>query len=313
MSMSTRRLIVLGTASQVPTPRRHHNGYFLFWDGEGILMDPGEGTQGQLARLGIAASAVTRVLITHFHGDHCLGLAGVIQRISLDRVAHTVKIYFPASGRRFYQNLRDAAIYHRTARLEEHPVSEPGVIDADDRFILEVQPLDHSVETWGYRIKEPDGVTLFPDRLQAAEIEGPAVGRLLREGKIESADRTVTLAEMSTPRPGQVFALVMDTRPCPGALVLADGADLLLCEATYLSDRADLAAKYGHMTAAQAAQLASAAGARKLVLGHFSQRYQENEAFRKEASAIHPEVLAPAEGERIEVPKRRRFEKITTR
>jgi ribonuclease Z len=306
--MSTRKLIVLGTASQVPTRRRNQTGYFLYWDGEGLLFDPGEGTQGQLARFGIAASDITKILITHFHGDHCLGLAGVIQRISLDRVAHPVEIYFPASGRRFYENLRDAAIYYQAAQLVERPVSEPGIIHAGERFTLETRPLDHPVETWGYRLKEPDEVTLLPDRLRAAGIDGPAVRNLLSEGTIEAGGRTMTLEEVSVPRPGQSFAYVMDTRPCPAALELAAGADLLACESTYLSDRADLAAEYGHMTAAQAAQLAANAGAGRLVLGHFSQRYQENEDFRKEAAAIHPDVLAPVEGEVVEVPKRRRVE-----
>jgi ribonuclease Z len=306
-TLSTRRLIVLGTASQVPTRSRNQNGYFLFWDGEGLLFDPGEGTQIQLARFGIAASAITKILITHFHGDHCLGLAGVIQRISLDRVAHPVEIYFPASGRNYYEHLRDAAIYYQAARLVAHPIAEQGMIHAGEQFTLETRPLDHPVETWGYRLKEPDGVALLPDRLREAGIEGPMVRTLLREGAINRGGRMVTLEEVSTPRPGQAFAFVMDTRPCPGALDLAAGADLMVCEATYLSDRIDLAAEYGHMTAAQAAQLARTAGARRLVLGHFSQRYQGNESFREEAAVIHADVLAPAEGEHVEVPKRRRF------
>jgi ribonuclease Z len=85
--MSARELVVLGTASQAPTRTRNHNGYLLRWDDEGILFDPGEGTQRQLTLAGVAASAITRICITHFHGDHCLGLPGVIQRLSLDRVA----------------------------------------------------------------------------------------------------------------------------------------------------------------------------------------------------------------------------------
>src|SRR5438128_688183 len=96
--MSARELVVLGTASQVPTRYRNHNGYLLRWDDEGFLFDPGEGTQRQMIFAEVAATAVTRVCITHFHGDHCLGLAGVSQRISLDGAPHLVHAYYPASG-----------------------------------------------------------------------------------------------------------------------------------------------------------------------------------------------------------------------
>ena len=91
--MANRELIVLGTASQAPTRTRNHNGYFLRWDDEGLLFDPGEGTQRQMLFAGVTASQVTRVLVTHFHGDHCLGVPGVLQRMSLDRVAHPVRAY----------------------------------------------------------------------------------------------------------------------------------------------------------------------------------------------------------------------------
>src|SRR5436190_18449957 len=110
-AMSARELVVLGTASQVPTRYRNHNGYLLRWDEEGLLFDPGEGTQRQMIHAEVAATAVTRVCITHFHGDHCLGLAGVSQRISLDGAPHLVHAYYPSSGQVFYERLRHASIY----------------------------------------------------------------------------------------------------------------------------------------------------------------------------------------------------------
>src|SRR5918997_517613 len=108
--MSARELVVLGTASQVPTRYRNHNGYFLRWDGEGVLFDPGEGTQRQLLLAGIPSGSITRICITHLHGDHCLGLPGVIQRMVLDRVTHPIDVYFPASGRPYIDRLRSASV-----------------------------------------------------------------------------------------------------------------------------------------------------------------------------------------------------------
>ncbi len=131
--MSNRELVVLGTASQVPTRRRNHNGYFLRWDGEGLLFDPGEATQRQMQFAGVTASQIGRVCITHFHGDHCLGLPGVLQRMSLDDVAHEVEVCYPAQGREVFGRLRHAAIYRDSVRLVERPVAADGPVGVDAR------------------------------------------------------------------------------------------------------------------------------------------------------------------------------------
>src|ERR1700680_2459252 len=116
-AMSTREAIFLGTASQVPTKRRNHNALMLLWDDLGILFDPGEGTQRQMIYAGLTATQITHICITHFHGDHCLGLAGIIQRLSLDRVLHSVEVIYPASGQAYFERLRHASIYSEAVTL----------------------------------------------------------------------------------------------------------------------------------------------------------------------------------------------------
>ncbi|MER5352793.1 ribonuclease Z [Kitasatospora sp. NPDC002551] len=274
--MSQRELVVLGTASQVPTRHRNHNGYLLRWDGEGLLLDPGEGTQRQMLRAGVSATQITRIAVTHFHGDHSLGLAGVIQRINLDRVPHPVDVYFPASGEVYFERLRHATAFHETAVLRPRPIEEPGPLPAPGaRFALDAVRLSHPVESFGYRLREPDGRRLVPGRLAALGIAGPDVGRLQQQGAIEAAGRRVTLEEVSEPRPGQRFAFVMDTRLCEGVHELAERADLLVVEATFTDADARLAEEHGHLTAGQAGKVAAEAGARTLVLTHFSQRYPD--------------------------------------
>jgi len=304
--MSARELVVLGTASQAPTRSRNHNGYLLRWDAEGVLFDPGEGTQRQLLLAGTASSAITRICVTHFHGDHCLGLPGVLQRLSLDRVAHPVDVWYPAGGQEFFDRLRRCALYDDTVDVRPHPVPDGGVVDpGPEPFALVGARLDHRTETLGWRVVEPDGRRMLPDRLEAAGITGPDVGRLQREGGLVTADgREVTLEAMSEPRRGQVFAFVMDTRFCAAALALADGADLVVCESTFLECDADLAAAYGHLTAAQAARVAAEAGARQLVLTHFSQRYPDDAAFAAEAGEIFPDVVVARDLDRVPVPPR---------
>ncbi|MFH8752472.1 ribonuclease Z [Streptomyces rimosus] len=300
--MSVREFVVLGTASQVPTRHRNHNGYLLRWDGEGILFDPGEGTQRQMLRAGVAAHDINRICVTHFHGDHSLGLAGVIQRINLDRVPHPVTAHFPASGRRFFDRLRYATAYRETVRLAEEPVAVDGVLADTPSYTLAARKLSHPVEAYGYRLTEPDGRRMLPEKLAAHGIAGPDVGRLRREGALNG----VTLDEVSEVRRGQRFAFIMDTRLCDGVHALAEGCDLLVIESTFLDEDVRLATEHGHLTAGQAARVAAEAGVRHLVLTHFSQRYSDPSEFERQARAagFEGELTIARDLMRVPVPKR---------
>jgi ribonuclease Z len=310
--LSVRELVVLGTASQVPTRHRNHNGYLLRWDGEGLLFDPGEGTQRQMLRAGVAAHDLHRICVTHFHGDHSLGLAGVIQRINLDRVPHEVTAHYPRSGQRFFDRLRYATAYRETVELTEAPVEVDGVLATTPSYTLEARRLSHPVESFGYRLVEPDGRRMLPELLAEHGIKGPDVGRIQREGALGG----VSLDDVSEVRRGQRFAFVMDTRLCEGVDALAEGCDLLVIESTFLDGDHQLAVDHGHLTAGQAGRVARDAGVRHLVLTHFSQRYSEPEGISRTESGGEFERQARAagfEGEltvahdlvRVPVPKRR--------
>jgi ribonuclease Z len=297
-----RELVVLGTASQAPTRQRNHNGYLLLWDGEGLLFDPGEGTQRQMLHAGVSANAITRICLTHFHGDHCLGLPGVVQRLSLDAVAHPVTAHYPASGAAYFARLRHAASFRESAVLIEEPVRGDGVIARGGYGTLRAVRLDHPIEAYGYQLVEPDGRRMLPERLAEHGIAGADVGRLQREGVL----RGVRLAEVSLARPGQRFAFVMDTRICDGVYALAEHADLLVIESTFLDRDARLASEYGHLTAAQAGRVAAESSVRTLVLTHFSQRYTDPSPFHAEAAEhFHGTLVVAADLARVPVPSRR--------
>jgi ribonuclease Z len=300
-----RELVVLGTACQAPTRRRNHNGYLLRWDGEGILFDPGEGTQRQMLLAGVAATDLTRVCLSHFHGDHCLGLPGVVQRLSLDQVDHTVPVHYPASGQEYLDRLRHATPFHDVTDMPEHPVGEDGPVATGTFGTLSAHRLDHTIDSFGYRLVEPDGRRMLPERLAAAGIAGPDVGHLQRAGSLVVGDRRVTVEQVSEVRPGQRFGFVMDTRLCDGVYAAAEGADLLVMESTYLSAERELADRFGHMTAAQAGRVAAESGVRTLVLSHFSQRYPDPDGFRAEAGEQFGGTIVVAEDiTRVAVPKR---------
>jgi ribonuclease Z len=187
-AVSNRELVVLGTASQAPTRRRNHNGYLLRWDAEGVLFDPGEGTQRQMLFAGVTASHISRICITHFHGDHCLGLPGVIQRMSLDQVPNPVQICYPAENTDIYERLRHAALFRESAQVVDRPVDSNGEVGGEvggpGTCRLEARRLSHTVPTFGYALTEPDGRRMLPDKLAAAGVSGPDVGRLQRDGRL---------------------------------------------------------------------------------------------------------------------------------
>ncbi|MFC7326985.1 ribonuclease Z [Marinactinospora rubrisoli] len=315
--MSTRELVVLGTSSAVPTKRRNHNGYLLRWDAHGILFDPGEGTQRQMRYAGLSAHDVTRICVTHFHGDHCLGLPGVVQRIARDRVRHPVRVAFPAAGRRYWERLRLASEFARPGAfgrgdvLVAQPVEGARArLDGEDDLTVTALPLEHSVPTYGYRVAEPDGVRMLAGRLAERGVRGPDVGRL-RAGEtvVDASGARLERADFSEVRPGQVFAFVMDTAVCDNAVRLAEGADLLVIESTYLDAEAALAAEYRHLTAGQAGRIAADAGVRRLVLTHLSERYGADDEPRFVAEAARHfdgAITLAADLDRIAVPPRRR-------
>jgi ribonuclease Z len=229
----------------------------------------------------------------------------VLQRLSLDGVEHPVDLYFPASGQEYVDRLRRACAAHVTVEVREHPVSHDGLVDTWPGLELHAATLDHRVETYGWRLQEPEGRRMLPERLAARGIDGPDVGRIVREGALEVDGGVVHVEEVSEVRPGQSFAFVMDTRHCPAAVELARGVDLLMCESTYLTAEEQLAESYAHLTAAQAAGVAADAGARRLVLTHYSQRHSVEAMFADEARALFPDVHAARDLDRIALPPRR--------
>jgi ribonuclease Z len=310
--MSDRELVVLGTASQMPTRARNHNGYLLLWDDEGILVDPGEGTQRQLVLSGVRSTRITRICLTHLHGDHCLGLPGVLARLSQHQLHRPVEVYFPASGAGYVERLLTSSIVDLHLDLRLHPVDGPGVVVDRDDFRLSCERLEHSTDCLGWRVEEPPQRHLLPEKLRQLGLRGPVVGELVARGSVTSGGRRVTLEQVSEWGPGHSVAFVLDTRWCDGAVELARGTELLVCESTFLSADERRAHEYGHMTAAEAGRLAASTGARRLVLTHFSSRYTDATRFLEEAKEHFDDVVLAEDLMHVPVPRRPRTSRAPT-
>ncbi|MEO8696928.1 MAG: ribonuclease Z [Acidimicrobiales bacterium] len=302
----TRALTILGTAAQSPTATRNQNGYLLRWDDEAILFDPGEGTQRQMLLARTSAASLTRICITHFHGDHCLGLPGVVQRRSLDPNPSPLDLHYPARGHRHIEALLAATVWD-TDMLEVrlHPMSDGDSIALDEHSRLDAKALDHTTDTLGWRIEEGPRRHLQVEKITDLGIEGPAIGKLQKQGWYEQHGRRIDIEEVSVVTPGQRFALVMDTRRCAAASELAEGADLLVIEATYLESEAALAAPHGHLTAREAAEIGRGAIARRTVLSHFSDRYTELTAYAEQTRDILEDCIVGIDLTVVAVPRRR--------
>ncbi len=301
--MSARDLTILGCSSQQPTRFRNHGGYLLRWNNEGLLFDPGEGTQRQFIFANIAPTVVSRIFISHFHGDHCLGLGSILMRLNLDNVTHQIHCYYPASGKKYFDRLRYCSIYHERIHVVEHPVSQPGLVENDGTFKIEAAFLEHGVENIGWRITEANTRKFEDEKLLKFGIKGPMVKELQEKGVVKIGDKRVTLEDVSWIRHGDSFAVVIDTLPCQNAIDIAKDATLFLCESTYAEEHHELARLHNHMTAKQAAAIAKQAGAKTLILTHFSARYQNLKIFEQEARTIFPNTFVADDLEVFQFPK----------
>ena len=290
--MSVRDLIILGCSSQQPTRRRNHGAYLVRWHDDGFLFDPGEWTQRQFIFANVAPTCVTRIFVSHFHGDHCLGVGSMLMRLNLDKVPHPVHCYYPASGQIYFERLRHGTIYHQNIQIVEHPIRQEGIVHQDGEFTIEAKFLEHGVDNIGWRVKERDRRKFDRESLERAGIKGPLVRELERAGQVNVNGKVIRLDDVSRLKEGDVFSIAIDTLPCAAAVDLAKGAKLFLCESTYLETESELAKKHHHLTAKQAGLIAKEAGAEKLVLTHFSARYQDSEDFAKEAKTVFPNSWA---------------------
>lgn len=301
--MTVRDIIILGCSSQQPTRIRNHGAYLVRWNDEGLLFDPGEGTQRQFIFANVAPTVISRIFVSHFHGDHCLGLGSILMRLNLDKVTHPIHCYYPASGKRYFDRLRYGTIYHETINVIEHPVTQPGLVHDDGKFRIEALELDHGVDNFAWRVTEPDTRKFDREKLFEFGVKGPMVKELEDKGELIIDGKAVRLDDVSKIRPGDSVAVVIDTRYCQNAIDIAKNAQVLLCESTYLEEHLDLARKHFHLTARQAATIAKQAGVHQLILTHFSARYQNLRPFEEEAKAIFPNTYVADDLLTFQFPK----------
>jgi ribonuclease Z len=281
---------------------------FVRREGDRLLFDCGEGTQRQMMRFG-TGFGVGHVFVTHLHGDHVLGIPGLLQTMDFNERTDPIAIHVPAGTRSEVEDLVSVAGGRPEFPVRVNTVDTGGVALAADDYEVRAFATDHDARSVGYALIEEERKGRF-DRDRAEELGvpvGPKFQRLHAGDPVELEDGTVVEPDqvVGDPRPGRTVAYTGDTRPTAATVEAADGADLLVHDATFASDNADRAARTAHATAVQAAEVANDAGAARLALVHLSSRYAgdatpiENEAvevFQGECAFV------PDDGESVDVP-----------
>ncbi|MBN2881635.1 ribonuclease Z [Candidatus Woesearchaeota archaeon] len=289
-------LVFLGTSSMVPTKDRNASSIFLKFENEGILFDCGEGTQRQMNIAGINRNSVTLILISHWHGDHVGGLVGLLQTLSNGEENKTIKIFGPIGTKEHFDHLLKMCVFENKVNveiteLEPKEKEEITVIDKE-KFHITTVKLEHSTPCIGYSFYVKDKLRIRKTKLDELNIpDGPHLQKLIEGQNIEYKGKKVSYKDVTYIVQGKKISFIWDTGLCTGCDILAKESDILICEATHLDNLAEKAHKYKHLTAQQAAQIASRNDAKKLYLTHFSQRYNSVEEIQKEAQDIFPETV----------------------
>ncbi len=298
------RITFLGTSSSRPTVRRNVSGIAVQREGELFLFDCGEGTQRQMMRFGVGFG-VREIFISHLHADHYLGLPGLLRTMSLQGREEDLVVWGGAGSE---GQLRDTIELGGDRLQFSVSVRELPAREAvrHEGFEIRAFPVEHTPASVGFALVEDDRLGRFDVELarRLGVPEGPAFGRLHRGEDVQLDDGSVVGATqvVGPTRPGRILVYSGDTRPCEATVGAARGADLLVHEATFSEEEAERARETRHSTAREAATVAERAGARNLVLTHFSARYsQQAHRLVREAEAVR-QAVAAEDGLTLEVP-----------
>jgi ribonuclease Z len=296
-------IVFLGTSASAPTAGRAPTALLVRRGGDRLLFDCAEGTQRQLMRSTLGLPDLNEIYLTHYHADHTLGLPGLLKTFALRGREVPLTVYGPPGLRELFGDLR--RVFGKVTYPLETVEVRPGESVEQDGYRILVFPVHHGVSAVGYAVDEPDR----PGEFDAAAADilgipfGPERGALQRGESVTLGDGTVVTpdAVLGTARKGRRVVLSGDTAPVETVRVLAEGADLLVHEATFSEEERERAAETLHSTARQAAEIAAAAGVRLLALTHFSPRYFGPELL-EEAQAVFPATVAPRDFDVIEIP-----------
>lgn len=284
--METIKLTFLGTGNAIPTKKRNHTAILASFANENILVDCGEGTQRQFRQINESPTKLTRILITHWHGDHMLGLPGLFQTLAMSNYQKTLKIYGPKGTRRFIQLIQEL-IFDFHINLEVHEIQQ-GIIVNEKDFQIQAAEMSHGIPTLAYSLILKDKIRLNKSKLKKLKLPNSPILKELQAGKdIVFNGKKIKAKDVIYKEKGKKITFILDTAFNNNAIEIAKDSDILITESSFSKAEADRAKEYKHLTASQAGEIAKKSKSKKLILTHISQRYEHApQIIEKEAKKI---------------------------
>jgi len=300
------RVIFLGTAGSVPTPERSLPAVLIQRGNEQLMFDCGEGVQRQMIKAKVGFHKKMKIFISHMHGDHVLGLPGLLQTMALMDRQKKVEIYGPEGIKRFLEGTREVLQFALTFPVEIHEIYDEGVVCREEEYAVEAAWSNHVIPSLAYAfVEKPRAGKFYPDKARALGVpEGELWSKLQHGDKIRLPNGRVVKPEevLGSQRLGRKIVYTGDTRPFKGFARFAADADLVIHDATFDDALAENAAEDGHSTPSQAAEEAEKARAKKLVLTHISARYADAGLLLEQAQKVFKNTVVAEDFMELELP-----------
>lgn len=292
------RITMLGTAGSSPTKARSLPSIALTYDGDTFLLDCGESAQIQMIKYEINPSKLKAIFISHAHGDHVIGIAGLVRTLALNRRPNPLSIFVP----RGYESVIKSLISFDKAILGYKILIRgirAGEVYKGKGYSVSAFQLRHSIAAYGYVFKEDDRRRFIVEKSKKLGMKGEMYSALQRQGRLRIGNKTVKLADVTVLQPGKKVVYASDTRPVKETIKAARGADMLIHESSYSDREKTLAKERMHSTAPEAAQIAKRARVKRLLLTHISARYSDPEILEEEARRVFKNSEVASDGDNI--------------
>ena len=269
------KLTFLGTASAIPTAKRNHPAVLLDYKGEHMLIDCGEGTQRQFRKARLNPCKVNRILISHWHADHILGIPGLLQTLGLQGYKQTIFIYGPKGTKRFMKKILDTFIFKEKYTIKVKEVY--GKFFETEDFYLEAKQMTHGIPCNAYSFVIKDKLRIDKKKLSKAKIpSGPLMSKLKQGKDISYNGKKYRAKNLTYIEKGKKISIVMDTGMNKKIVAFVKNSDLLICESSFGEDMKAFAKERFHLTAKQTGEIAKKSKSKRLILTHISQRYERD-------------------------------------
>lgn len=280
-------IIFLGTSSAVPTLERNHPSIALRAFAEVMLFDCGEGTQRQLIEAKISPMKITKIFISHFHGDHILGLGGLIQSLGFRGREKDLDIYGPKGLHKIINAISSFGYFQINYNLNIHEIQDGTIIETED-YVVECAKVEHNIPSYAYSIREKKKPLFLREKAEELGIPpGPLYGKLHNGEEVEFEGRIIKPEQvLGEAKKGKKISYSGDTRPCEAMIRLARDSDILIHESTYEAEDYQRAVDNAHSTSVEAAEIAKEAEVKELMLTHISTRYTSDENIKSEAQKV---------------------------